>query len=73
MKDTTAPSTTKAELSVDHERLKYVTRLLGTRQQGLDTVLLGTFLFVMEAPLNWPSGWEISAAWLAGMVIFFAA
>ena len=73
MQDTTATSTTKAELSVDHERLKYVTGLLGTKQQGLNTVLLGTFLFVMEAPLNWPSGWATGLAGLAGMVIFFAA
>lgn len=73
MQDTTVPSTANGELSVDHKRLKYVTGLLGTQQQGLNTVLFGTFLFLMEAPLKWPRGWAIDLAWLAGMLIFFAA
>jgi hypothetical protein len=73
MQDATAPSTANAELPVDHERLKYVTGLLGTQEQGLNTALFGTFLFLMEAPLNWPRGWPFGLAWLAGMLIFFAA
>jgi hypothetical protein len=72
MQDTTALST-NGELSVDHKRIKYVTGLLGTQQQGLNTALFGTFLFLMEAPLKWPRGWAIDLAWLAGMLIFFAA
>jgi hypothetical protein len=73
MQDATAPSTANGELPVDHERLKYVTGLLGTQEQGLNTALFGTFLFLMEAPLNWPRGWPIGLAWLAGMLIFLAA
>jgi len=73
MRDAAAQATTNSELPVDHERLKYVTGLLSTQEQGLNTALFGTFLFLMEAPLKWPRGWAISLAGLAGMGIFFAA
>jgi hypothetical protein len=44
---------------LDHERLMYVTRLLGSHQ-GLNTALVGTVLFFMNAGeiLHWLSGWS---------------
>ena len=67
------PGTTNRELSVDHERLKYVTGLLGSQQQGLNTVLFGTFVFLMEGPFIWPRGRAIDLACWAGLVVFVAA
>jgi len=66
-----------AQATVDHERLRYVTRLLGS-QQGLNTALLGTLLFWMNVPdaLDCGSGWWKQLAWLVGLVgltIYFVA
>jgi hypothetical protein len=55
---------------LDHERLKYVTRLLGTHQ-GLNTALVGTVLFLMNAGeiLHWLSGWSTLLAALASLAL----
>lgn len=61
---------------VDHERLRYVTRLLGA-QQGLQIALLGTLLFWIEANdiwhRHWTRGWAGGLAWLVGAVLFVRA
>ncbi len=43
------------EVTVDHERLRYVTRLLGS-QQGLNTALLGALVFWVNVKdtRDWP-------------------
>jgi hypothetical protein len=56
------------EVTVDHERLRYVTRLLAD-QPGLNTALLGTFLFLEEI-LDLVSGWWTLLAGLAMLVGF---
>jgi hypothetical protein len=70
-------SQTNGGVPVDHERLRFVTRLLGA-QGGLRTILFGTFLFWIEANhdvwhWHWPRGWAGGLAWLVGMVVFFRA
>jgi len=60
------------EVAADHERLGYVTRLLGS-PPGLNTALLGTLLFLVNAEesLHWLNGWwRLLAvlAWLASLV-----
>lgn len=65
------------EVTVDHGRLQYVTRLLGS-QQGLNTALFGAYLFRWNVGeiLHWPSGWGKFLGWLAAvaaMRIFFLA
>jgi len=58
-----------ADREVDPERLKYVTRLLGS-PSGLNMVLLGTFLFVADVIfLDWPSGWWTPLEALAWLVV----
>lgn len=62
------------EVPVDRERLRYVTRLLGS-QPGLNTALIGTFVFFLSAEkvLN---GWWSLLAWVAALVglrIYFVA
>jgi hypothetical protein len=68
---------TQAGGGVDHERLKYVTRLLSAQQQGGNTVLLGALLFWIEANdiwhWHWASGWVGGMAWLVGLVVFVRA
>jgi hypothetical protein len=71
-----------SEGPVDHGRLRYVTRLLGSHQ-GLYTALLGTVIFFMNTGKilqHWVSGWSILLAALAtvaleigGMKILIAA
>ena len=57
------------EVPVDHDRLRYVTSLLGS-QQGLNTALLGTLLFFLNTReiLGWPGGWWGVLVWVAGIV-----
>lgn len=60
------------KVAADHDRLRYVTRLLGS-QQGLNTALLGALLFLTNAEesLHWLNGlWRLLAvlAWLALLV-----
>lgn len=82
MQDATAQSTTDVgDAPVDHDRLKYVTRLLGS-PPGLNTALLGTVIFLSnidEVP-HWLTGWWrllAALAWLAllvaGLRIYIAA
>lgn len=58
------------EMKADHERLKYVTRLLGSHQ-GLNTALVGTVVFFLNAGeiLHWLSGWSPLFAALAGVAL----
>ncbi len=51
---------TNWEVPVDHERLRYVTRLLGS-QEGLNTALIGTLIFFSEI-LNSSGWWTLLAA-----------
>jgi hypothetical protein len=56
----------------DHDRLKYVIRLLAS-QQGLNTALLGALIFLLNVDevLNWLHGWWrflAGMAWLALLV-----
>jgi hypothetical protein len=72
MQDATAPATTNSELPVDHERLKYVTRLLSS-PPGLNTAILGTIVFLVNVGeiLHSASGWWAALsnlAWLALLV-----
>jgi hypothetical protein len=64
------------EAPVDHERLRYVTRLLGA-QGGLQWILWGTYLFWIEEihtwHWHWPRGWAGGLALLVGIVVFFRA
>jgi hypothetical protein len=55
------------EGTLDHERLRYVTRLLGSRQ-GLTVALFGAFLFLGEVGdiWDWPSGWLGDLVMLGG-------
>ena len=59
---------------VDHERLKYVTRALGS-PQGLYSVLIGAFLLSHELGDIWktPGGWLAALSMLAGIWILLAA
>jgi len=59
---------------VDHERLKYVTRALGS-PQGLYSVLMGAFFLLNELGDIWkgPRGWLAALAMLAGIWILLAA
>ncbi len=64
-------------MEADHERLRYVTKLLGA-QAGLQSILLGTYFFWIEANhdiwhWHWPRGWAGGLAWLVGMVVFVRA
>ncbi len=64
---------TNWEVPVDHERLRYVTRLLGS-QQGLNTALVGMLLLLAE--ISNPGGWwDLLAlpASLLGIKIYLAA
>jgi len=62
------------ETPVDHERLRYVTRILGA-QQGLYTVLFGFFFLLMEFGdvWEWRGEWLIRLSALAGVPIMIAA
>jgi hypothetical protein len=62
------------EVPVDHERIKYVTRALGS-QQGLYTVLMGAIFLLTELADTWrgPRGWLAALAMLAGLSIFLTA
>jgi hypothetical protein len=53
---------------IDHERLRYVTRILGA-QQGLFTMCLGTmFLFTEVGDIwDWQKGWLAALTALVGM------
>ena len=64
---------TKGALSVDQERVKYVTGLLGNQNQGLNTALLGTFFFLTEASFDWAPKWAIGLALMVGMIVFVVA
>jgi hypothetical protein len=57
------------EAPVDHERLRYATRLLGS-QPGLNMALLGTFLFFLNVgEILRSNGWWALAAALAWLVV----
>ncbi len=64
----------RGEGPVDHERLKYFTRALGS-PQGLYSVLIGTFFLLNELGDIWkgPRGWLAALAMLAGIWILLAA
>jgi len=60
------------KVAADHERLRYVTRLLGS-PPGLNTALLGALLLLMNSgeTLHWLNGWWgllAVLAWLALLV-----
>jgi hypothetical protein len=58
------------QVAADHERLRYVTRLLGS-PPGLNTALFGTLFFLMNADesLHWLNGWWRLLAVLAWMAL----
>lgn len=58
-------SLANGEAPVDHERLRYTTRLLGS-EPGLNMALLGTFIFFTSV-WDWPSGWSTLLAALVGV------
>jgi hypothetical protein len=64
------------KIKADHERLTYVTRLLGA-QQGLRTILSGILVFWIEANDIWhwhqTRGWVGDLAGLVGLVVFVRA
>jgi hypothetical protein len=74
MRNATAQSTTDVgDVRVDHDRLRYVTRLLGS-PPGLNTALLGTVVFLssnIDEVSHWLTGWWrllVVLAWLALLV-----
>jgi hypothetical protein len=61
-------------VSVDHERLRYVTGLLGS-QKGLNTALFGAFYFFISIDRisGWSSVWSSGLALLVALAFFLAA
>jgi len=65
--------TTDADVPVDRERLRYVTRLLGS-PPGLNTALFGTLLFLVNAEeiWHWLNGWWRLLAGLVWLALLLA-